>query len=488
MRNKLHSSYHRYLNNLLDPEKDTTSKSFWKYIKARKQDTMGIGTLKSGVSIADTPLEKANMLNNQFTSVFTKENQEYIPDKGPSPFKPMDKITITDAGVTKCINRLNEKKASGPDKIPITILKKTAIAITPVLSFIFQQSLDTGEIPQDWKNANVVPIFKKGDRTKPENYRPVSLTAVISKMLEHIIVSQIMDHLDRQNILHENQHGFRAKRSCESQLLMTSDDIARQLNQGNQVDMAILDFSKAFDKVPHIRLSNKLHYYGIQGSTRIWIDNFLSNRQQQVVVDNATSITTQVTSGVPQGTVLGPCLFLIYINDIGDYVTSTIRLFADDCVLYRPVTNNTDNKQLQEDLNKLVNWSNTWQMEFNVKKCAIMQFTNTSKKKPYEYTMKGELLDIVQHHPYLGVELSDTTLQHTHRQYLQKGLQHSWLFETKSEALSTKSERTSISESSTNKTRICHTDLEPTPEKSNKANRTNTEKCCKICQKQTIPP
>lgn len=136
--------------------------------------------------------------------------------------------------------------------MPITLLKQTVNIITPVISFIFQQSLDRGEILTDWKNVNIVPIYKKSDRSTSANYRPVSLTVVISKLLEPITVSQIMNHLDRGNILHEYQHGFRARRSCESPLLMTTYDITKHLDQGKQVDMGILNFSKAFDKVPHI--------------------------------------------------------------------------------------------------------------------------------------------------------------------------------------------------------------------------------------------
>jgi hypothetical protein len=355
VRNKLHSSYHNYLNSLLDPEVDSNSKNFWKYIKARKQEAGNIGILKANGKIAETSQEKAEMLNCQFTSVFTQETSA-IPNKGHSPYSNMKYINITNKGVENCINRLNEKKASGPDQIPISILKKHSTILAPLLTLLFQQSYETGTIPTDWKNANVVPIFKKGDRTKPENYRPVSLTAVISKMMEHIVVSQIMDHLDSQNILHENQHGFRAKRSCESQLIMTADDIAKHLDNKHQVDMAILDFSKAFDKVSHSRLSEKLRYYGIQGNTRQWIDSFLSNRYQQVVVDNSSSNKTPVTSGVPQGSVLGPTLFLIYINDIASSLSSTIRLFADDCVLYRPITSIADHFHLQKDLDQLVHW------------------------------------------------------------------------------------------------------------------------------------
>ena len=331
IRNKLHKNYWDYLNNMLDPEKDNNSKKFWKYIKSRKQDTMGIGTLKNNGVLAETAEQKAEMLNSQFTSVFTTENTTNMPSKGNSPFKPMKDIKISEKGVEKELNRLNPCKATGPDKVPVRILKETANIITPILTKIYQQSIDTGQIPEDWKHANIVPIFKKGDRSKPSNYRPVSLTSVASKILEHIIVSQIMEHLDNQNILNENQHGFRAKRSCESQLLMTTNDITKWMNNNIQVDIAILDFAKAFDKVAHKRLSEKLQYYGIDGTTRIWIDAFLSKRIQRVVVDGEASMCSHVTSGVPQGTVLGPTLFLVFINDIADNLHSTARVFADDC-------------------------------------------------------------------------------------------------------------------------------------------------------------
>ena len=138
-----------------------------------------------------------------------------------------------------------------------------------------------------------------------------------------------------------------------------------------------------------------------------WINNFLKDRKQHLVVDNATSSTTPVTSGVPQGTELGPTLFLIFINDIADSITSSIRLFADECVIYRPVLCEQHPEHLQNDLNTLVDWSNTWQMKFNVKKCAIRQFRTPTRKRTSDYTMKGEPLEIVDHHPYPGVELSN---------------------------------------------------------------------------------
>lgn len=166
--------------------------------------------------------------------------------------------------------------------------------------------------------------------------------------------------------------------------------------------MGILDFSNAFDKVSHIRLSKKSQYYDIQGAAQWQINNFL-NDQQQAVVDNATSITTPVTSGVLQGTGLGPTLFLIYINDISENITSSIRLFANDCVICRPVLCQQDREQLQRDLKTLVNWNDTWQ-----KKCATIQFGTSTRKKDFNHTMRGAPLEIVDHHPYLALNWKTT--------------------------------------------------------------------------------
>ena len=275
-----------------------------------------------------------------------------------------------------------------------------------MLAFIFQQSIDTGEVPQDWRTANIVPIFKKGNRSKPANYRPVSLTAIPCKIMEHIISSQMMDHLEENNILLETQHGFRHKRSCESQLIITTDDLSRVLNTHGQTDMAILDFSKAFDKVPHARLAQKLEFYGIRGKTKQWIISFLRNRSQRVLVDGDMSQLNPVISGVPQGTVLGPILFLIYINDISDNIDSTVRLFADDCLVYREIKSVEDCQILQRDLDTIYNWSQTWLMDFNVSKCYFMSVTLARNKIDVNYSMDGKYLSRTKVNPYLGVEIS----------------------------------------------------------------------------------
>ncbi len=205
------------------------------------------------------------------------------------------------------------------------------------------------------------------------------------------------------------QHGFRSKRSTETQLILTIDDLVKNLDVNRQMDMCILDFSKAFDKVPHQRLLHvmaKLEYYGIRGQTRNWIEKWLTFRVQQVVVDGETSREEIVRSGIPQGTVLGPLMFLIFINDSEYNISSTIRLLADDALIYRYVNNKEDSDILQKDLDQLCEWENKWQMSFNPSKCSVMRITRKKQLVISNYIMHGQILSCAEHHPYLGVEIT----------------------------------------------------------------------------------
>ena len=228
---------------------------------------------------------------------------------------------------------------------------------------IFQRSLDTGRLPKDWLSANISSAYKKGDSHLAENYRPISLTSVSCKILEHIC-RHLLNHLEK-NILTKLNHGFRSGFSCETQLLTTTFNLFNSFEREKQTDVAILDFSKAFDTVQHKKLLHKLSLCGITGPLHAWLSNFLTQRSMRVVIEGACSESTTLDSGVPQGSVLGPILFLCHINDLPSSVSSQVRLFVDDCLLYREINTFKDHLTLQQDLKQLEVWADTWGMRFN---------------------------------------------------------------------------------------------------------------------------
>ena len=397
------SAYNGYINNMISDDK--TNKKLYTFVKSQKSDGSGVSPLRADGTLHSTPSEKADILNTQFSSVFTTEDVTSTPDLGHSPYRSAPEITVTVNGVEKLLNNLNPHKASGPDQISTRFMKSMSSIVAPALTIIYQASLDQGQVPDDWRSAYVTPLFKKGDKAKASNYRPVSLTSVCCKVVEHIIHSQVINHLEANNILSDEQHGFRKHRSCESQLINTINDLAKGLDNKQQIDAVTLDFSKAFDKVPHHRLAMKLHHYGVRGNTLMWIKSFLANRSQQVVVDGESSKPAPVTSGVPQGTVLGPLLFLVYINDLPKEVNSTSRLFADDCLLYRIIRSEADTIKLQEDLDRLQMWEKNWLMSFNPDKCEVIRITNKRKTINAQYSIHGQVLQMTDKAKYLGITI-----------------------------------------------------------------------------------
>ena len=268
---------------------------------------------------------------------------------------------------------------------------------------VFQRSLDTGQLPKDWLSANISSAHKKGDHHLAENYRPISLTLVSCKILEHILCRHLLNHLEKNNILTKLNHGFRSGFSCKTQLLITAFDLFNSFKRKKQTDVAILDFSKAFDTVPHKNLLHKLSLYGITGPLHAWLSNFLTQRSMRVVIEGACSESSTVDSGVPQGTVLGPILFLCHINDLPSSVSSQVRLFADDCLLYREINTFKDHLTLQQDLKQLKVWADTWGMHFNASKCYILSI---KEKLNFHYTLNSTILKHVTNNPYLGILFS----------------------------------------------------------------------------------
>ena len=236
----------------------------------------------------------------------------------------------------------------------------------------------------------------------------------LCKTLEHIIASGLTKHLEKHNLLYDLQHGFRECRSCETQLIQLVEDITRSLTNGKQTDLILLDFSKAFDKVNHLKLLYKLQMHGVQGKTLSWIQSFLVGRTQSVELEGECSDEVPVSSGVPQGSVLGPILFLLYINNLHDNVQSQVRLFADDTAVYLTINHPSDASLLQKDLDQLQRWEVKWDMEFNPSKCQVLHITRARAPIKTSYTMHNQTLDIVSAARYLGVDLSTNMNFNTH--------------------------------------------------------------------------
>lgn len=302
------------------------------------------------------------------------------------------------------IDALNPSKSIGPDGMHPKILIELRDHLAEPLAFIFNASLQRGTVPQDWKRANVSPIFKKGSRNLPENYRPISLTSIICKMMETLIRDRILGHMKDRNLLSNKQHGFITGRSTVTQLLNYLERCAKSLVNGGVVDSIYLDFAKAFDTVPHRRLLGKMEAYGISGNVLNWVKDYLNERTQTVIVNGETSYTAPVLSGIPQGTCLGPLLFVIYINDLLDNIESDGFLFADDTKIFRQISSEQDSLSLQSDIDNLENWSKTWLLRFHPDKCHVLtlgKFENI--KHTHRYKICEMEMDHVFEEKYLGV-------------------------------------------------------------------------------------
>jgi hypothetical protein len=319
--------------------------------------------------------ERAEALNNCFKDVFTVERDidPRIATEQMRPESVCQVLEISRDDVLRKLSKLKQWKSGGPDGIHPKLLYEMKDELAAPLASLFSKSLLTGDLPGIWRKASVTPIFKKGQRSEPGNYRLVSLTCILCKLMEGLIRDHITQHLIDNNLLSDSQFGFRKGRSCSLQLLQTMDHWMDAWDRGHEVDVAFLDFRKAFDTVPHKRLLQKVAYFGIQGLILTWIQEILLGRVQRVVLGEHYSEWVQVSSGVPQGSVLGPLLFLLYVNDIPERLSSTVRLFAaDDAKIYRSIKTEVDYLALQQDMTRVCEWCHEWQMKLNLSKCKVM--------------------------------------------------------------------------------------------------------------------
>jgi len=410
--NKLKNSHKNHVNKLIE-NIPNNPKAFYRYTKSKRIDNNDIPLLLDGVNNVTEDKPKANLLNSYFASVFNRTKFNLSNLQLPDSFTAISDLFVSENGVLNLLSKIDIKKSIGPDEIPSRILLEARKEICPILTFIFNQSLVSGSLPQDWLSANVHPLHKKGARTLPENYRPISLTCICCKLLEHIVHSHISNHLSRLNILDPNQHGFLKNRSCTTQLISALNDFSCFIDKKTPAILAVFDFSKAFDSVPHDLLIAKLKHYGINGAISKWIAAFLNDRKQRVAINGATSEWLPVASGVPQGSVLGPLLFLLFINDISQNISSTVRLFADDLIMYRVIHDSSSQGNFQQDIDKLLGWAKRWGMSFNTKKCNVVNISRSKEKNTHKFYMGDFELKYVDIFTYLGVQIgSDLNWNH----------------------------------------------------------------------------
>ena len=367
------------------------------------------------------PMDKANALNNFFTnisSITVPENHTLI---GPDPpLQTMDTFRILDSEVLDQLQIMNISKPSGPDSVSPRILKYIAPAIHKPLAKLFNISLSTGSLPNIWKTAIVTPVYKnKGAIDDVNNYRPISVTSVVCKLLEKIVVKHLHNFIIEKNILYKYQSGFQSGDSTTNQLVEIYNTIISNLDKGRDVRFVFCDISKAFDRVWHEGIIFKLRQYGISDQIINWVENYLLNRKQKVVLDGYTSALGSTSSGVPQGSVLGPFLFLLYINDISCDLTNNVRLFADDTSLYIVVDQDIVGaaNSLTNDLGKLDRWSIQWLVDFNPKKTINLNFTRKNINHPIiKFGGNGPEVNITNCHVHLGLNFQSDARWNLHIQ------------------------------------------------------------------------
>ena len=393
------------LEKTIAKEAKANPKAYYSYINGQKNIRSKVGPLKAEIGgevvMVVEPKKQAEIMNVFFKSVFTQSGGE-IPVKEREAGTPVvTDVELDKERVKTTIRKLKENAAPGLDAIPNKLLMETVDEISHPLAILFKRSLKERKIPDEWRYASVTPIFKKGSKAEPGNYRPVSLTSATCKLMEKIVKEEIEKHVERNGLIRSSQHGFRQGRSPQTNLIEFMEKTTTWMDEGKAFDIIYLDFAKAFDVVCHKRLIVKLQAKGIDGDLLAWITDWLAGRKQRVVVEGETSECADVLSGVVQGSGLGGILFTLFIDDIDELVRALIKKFADDTKMALTVENEEQAKELQRDLDKLVAWAKAWGMRFNVGKCKVMHVGRKNRK--YEYEMDGEKLMEVEEEKDLGV-------------------------------------------------------------------------------------
>ena len=415
LRNKLTLMLKESKRNYLKKLNTYNKKQFWKAIKSLNQQKTSIPTLSENDINATSNHEKAEMLNKFFSKCFN-HSLPCLSFADRDDLDPVDEVAAIDdiyctvEYVEHQLQELDTSKANGPDGISAKMLKETAKIIAPSVAKLFNLSLRTGCFPTHWKTSHVVPIPKSDQHTSPSNYRPISLLSILSKVLERHVHSLLTEHLSPDHPLSQDQWGFQAKRSTTLALLRVTNDWLQSLDSGMEVCAAFFDIRKAFDTVPHRNLISKLKSLHLHPAITRWICNYLTGHYQRVIVDGAISQSIPVISGVPQGSVLGPLLFLIYIDSVSHLEISQgtkMVLYADDMLVYKDIHSCEGYTDLQNDINQIYNWSVENSLSFNPSKCKQMVISRKRRPLPHASLQLGNTtLERVYKYMYLGVTIT----------------------------------------------------------------------------------
>jgi len=384
---------------------------FYKFVNRRLSCKSGVGALRddAGRLITDDK-QRADMLNKFFSSVGGQDdgNIPSMKSRVESGIH-LNSVHFDCAAVMKALNRLKPSLASGPDRLPPLLFKRIGKCIAKPLSLMFSSFFSIHQIPKEWSKSIITPVFKAGRSCDVANYRPISLTCVACKVMERVIADQMLSYLRVHNLITKHQHGFMSRHSTISNLLESVNDWTLALNNSKGIAIAYIDYAKAFDVVCHSKLLSKLSAYGISGDLIEWINCFLGGRTQCTRVNQSYSSYTSIVSGVIQGSVLGPLLFLLYINDVTDIFSSTCtsKLYADDIKLYSVLDNPLDYSDLQSNLNELQQWSDRWQLNISYKKCNVLCLSNQKKSPQIDLVLGGSMIPQVDSVRDLGVMMDN---------------------------------------------------------------------------------
>ncbi len=412
LKNALKAKYDHFVGSLSTTVK-SNPKRFWSFFRSKTKSKVIPHTMHDDSESVDSATEKSALFNKHFHSVFEPDRPcDQLPDINVKRIEGLSNVVFTSANVRKALQNLDVNKAIGPDEISPRVLKHCAAELAPSLAVLFNLSMRSGTLPDLWKRANVTPVFKKGDKSDVANYRPISLLCIVSKIMERCIADSVYEHVESQ--IHPMQHGFVKGKSCCTQMLEMYHRIGRHLDTGGQSDVIYLDFSKAFDSVCHKYLLHKLQSFGFCGPLLRWMESYLTCRWQRVQIEGMQSDWLPVLSGVPQGSILGPLMFLLYVNDLPcSSLSSEVGLFADDAKCTKEIKTVDDCHLLQLDLNRMSDWSKMWKLNFNVNKCKVMTVSR-GKSHIYDYTLDGTVLERVQSFKDLGITVSNDLSWNSH--------------------------------------------------------------------------